>query len=118
MKVNRETAPHYNWKEVCDGWHLADEPPVSIIEERMPPDTREDMHCHDQARQFFYVLSGRAVLRLETGEETLEPGDGLFVQPGQWHQMVNPFPEDVRFLVFSTPMAHGDRRLRQEAPGD
>ncbi len=108
-KISRDTARHYSWKEVCDGWHLMERDTLSVIAERMPPGTREDMHCHRHAAQFFYLLSGRAVMRLAQGEETLLPGQGLEVPPMEAHQMTNPFSEDAEFLVISSPKAHGDK---------
>ena len=61
--ISRETAEHYNWKTVCDGWHFVQRDDLSVIAEKMPPHTAEDMHYHRQARQFFYILSGQATMR-------------------------------------------------------
>ena len=51
--TNRKTAEHYYWKKVCDGWHFLQRDDLSIIVEKMPPNTSEDMHRHQKARQFF-----------------------------------------------------------------
>lgn len=60
--LNKANAKHYIWKEVCDGWHLVDTVGLSVIQERMPPHTKEDMHRHQNAFQFFYILSGEAAM--------------------------------------------------------
>ncbi len=52
-KVDRQSARHYFWQEICDGWHLVERDDLSIITEKMPPNTSEDMHYHRKARQFF-----------------------------------------------------------------
>lgn len=62
-KITRAAAEHYHWKTVCDGWHLLKNDALSVIAEKMPPHTAEDMHHHRRSRQFFYVLSGCALMR-------------------------------------------------------
>ncbi|GLI08987.1 hypothetical protein YDYSG_50190 [Paenibacillus tyrfis] len=53
MKISKANAPHYNWGDQCDGWHLVRQPELSVIHERMPPHTAEVRHYHKQARQLF-----------------------------------------------------------------
>jgi mannose-6-phosphate isomerase-like protein (cupin superfamily) len=81
------TAAHYTWGSDCDGWHLVNRPELSVIRERMPPGTSEARHFHAVARQFFYILSGSAVLDVEGVEFELAEGDGLEVAPGARHQI-------------------------------
>jgi len=52
-KVDRQSASHYFWQEICDGWHLVERDDLSIIAEKMPPNTSEDMHYHRKARSNF-----------------------------------------------------------------
>lgn len=107
--VNRENAKHYHWKNVCDGWHFVDSGDLSIIAERMPPHTAEDMHYHSKARQFFYILTGEAKMELETGELRLEAGTGVEIAPLEAHKMMNTSQSDVEFIVVSVPKSHGDK---------
>jgi len=107
--INRQTAEHYVWGPNCDGWHLVKQPELSVIEERMLPDTSEVRHHHMQARQFFYALSGELTLEVEGREYVLGPGDGLEIHPGQKHHAFNRSGSDVRMLVISQPPSHGDR---------
>jgi quercetin dioxygenase-like cupin family protein len=102
-------AEHYLWGQACDGWHLLATDPLSVIEERMPPGSFEQRHYHRQARQFFYVLDGEATLELDGMTHRLRRGEGLHVPPEIAHQVRNDGMDDVRFLVISTPKAHGDR---------
>lgn len=108
-KINRANAEHYNWKEICDGWHFVKRNDLSVIAERMPPHSAEDMHYHRKARQFFYILSGRATMRLQAGEETLTANEGIEIAPGEAHQMRNDSDCATEFLVISLPKAHGDK---------
>ncbi len=107
--VSRETADHYVWGGVCDGWRLLDGSDLSVIEERVPAGGAEVRHVHERARQFFYVLAGSARLEFESGAVELGPGQGLEVAPGAAHRFVNAGDGDVRFLVISTPTTRGDR---------
>lgn len=108
-KIKRENAEHYNWKEVCDGWHFVAHDDLSIIAEKMPPHTAEDMHYHSKARQFFYILSGQAVMHFPGGEEILKESEGIEINPMEAHQMANDTDSDIEFLVISMPKSHGDK---------
>jgi len=107
--ISTETAEHYVWGEVCDGWHLMRTPQLSVIEERIPPGASEQRHRHEVARQFFYVLTGELTMEVEGVLHALTAGTGLEIAPGQPHQAMNRSDADVRFLVVSQPRSHGDR---------
>lgn len=108
-RISRENAPHYSWGNWCDGWHLLKESNLSVIEERMPPGTGEVRHFHRKAQQFFYVLSGQAIMEADGGPIVLREGQGMAIPPRTWHQIKNHSREVVRLLVISQPPSHGDR---------
>src|SRR6185312_7405899 len=105
--ISTETAEHYVWGEVCDGWHLVRTPQLSVIEERMPPGASGQRH--EVARQFFYVLAGELTMEVDGVLHSLNMGVGLEIGPGCAHQAMNRSGADVRFLVVSQPRSHGDR---------
>jgi mannose-6-phosphate isomerase-like protein (cupin superfamily) len=107
--VSKSTAPHYMWASVCDGWRLIDTPGLSVVEERVPPEAEELRHHHNEARQFFYVLSGMAVLETEGREHQIVAGSGIEVAPGVRHKFMNRSDYDVVFLVISAPSTKVDR---------
>ncbi len=109
--VSPDSAEHYVWGERCDGWHLVKNAELSVIRERMPPDTAEVRHRHLRARQFFYILAGAAVLEVDGVEYELSVGQGVQVEPGAAHQVFNRSQGAVEFLVVSQPPSHGDREL-------
>jgi mannose-6-phosphate isomerase-like protein (cupin superfamily) len=109
--ISPTTASHYTWGEECDGWHLVRSPSLSVIQERMPPGTREQRHRHARARQFFFVLQGHLVLEVEGTHHALSQGIGLEIPPGFAHTAMNESAMDVSFLVISQPPSHGDREL-------
>ncbi|EEG29841.1 cupin domain protein [[Clostridium] methylpentosum DSM 5476] len=108
-KISRNAAEHYKWKGICDGWYFVKRDDVSIIAEKMPPHTAEDMHYHTQSRQFFYVLSGEAVMKLPENEVSLCAGEGIEIPLGTPHQMTNRAYSELQFLVVSAPKSHGDK---------
>lgn len=58
--ISRQTAEHFTWREVCDGWYLVNQPDrLTVLHERMPPGSSEVRHLHRQAYQFFFILAGR-----------------------------------------------------------
>jgi quercetin dioxygenase-like cupin family protein len=109
--IGVSNAEHYTWGGMCDGWHLVRSEGLSVIEERMPPDTQEQRHFHTHARQFFYVLAGELTLEVEGQVHRIAAGQGIEVAPGERHQAMNPAHAgaEVRFLVISAPPAQGDR---------
>lgn len=120
MKViSTADAEHYTWPSVtnpdsitlslCDGWHLHRSDALSVIEERMPPDTAEQRHLHQHTTQFFYALAGELTIELNDEEHRLAPFTGLSVPAQTPHRVFNRGSEDARFLVISQPPSHGDR---------
>ena len=107
--TSRSTADHYRWGESCNGWHLVRDGALSVIEESMPPATREARHRHAAARQFFYVLSGVLTMEVDGTRHRLSPRTGIEIAPGIAHQSINEDDVDAEFIVVSTPPSHGDR---------
>jgi mannose-6-phosphate isomerase-like protein (cupin superfamily) len=87
--ISRKNSEHYTWGGVCDGWHLLKSPGLSVIQERVPPGGTETRHYHRHAQQFFFILSGEAVMELENKEIVLGPQQGIAVPPGSPHRLLN-----------------------------
>jgi mannose-6-phosphate isomerase-like protein (cupin superfamily) len=110
-KVSIENAEHYSWGAGCDGWHLVNQPSLSVIRERMPAGAAETNHRHHRARQFFHVLSGAATMHVEGADFVLHAGEGVEIPPGVPHRIRNDSSTDAEFLVVSQPHSHGDREV-------
>lgn len=108
-KINRQTAAHYAWGAGCEGWHLVQQPDMSVIYEHMPPGTSETRHFHRAIRQFFHVQFGELALEVQGKLHLLHAGDGLEVAPGQIHQAYNKGAGPVEFLVISNGVSRADR---------
>ena len=109
VPISRENAPHCVWGANCDGWHLLQEPNLSVIEERMPPGASQVRHFHTNAQQFFFILSGQAVMETNSERILLLAGQGVAIPPRARHQFQSHSEEPVRFLVISQPSSYGDR---------
>ena len=107
--ISKATAEHYTWGNGCDGWHLVNNPQLSVIQELMPAGTAEVRHFHNHAQQFFYVLAGKAAMEVDGRTMVLGAGEGTWIPAGVSHQMRNDSADEVHFLVISQPPSHGDR---------
>ena len=111
--INPSSAEHYKWGGPtgtdCDGWYLVRTPDLTVIEELMPPGTREERHQHARSRQFFFVLEGELTMEVEHHHFSVTAGSGIEIHPGQAHQAMNSGSSPVRMVVSSQPDSHGDR---------
>lgn len=108
--ISKQTAEHFTWRDVCDGWHLANQPTrLTVLQECMPAGTSEARHFHREAYQFFFILSGVATLEINGKREILYPQEGAEVPPLTPHQMLNCSDAPMEFLVISQPNSRDDR---------
>jgi mannose-6-phosphate isomerase-like protein (cupin superfamily) len=109
MIRSTENAEHFIWGNACDGWHLLRSDSLSVIQERMPPETSEQLHYHERAQQLFYILSGAATFEIEGESKTVSAGQSIHISKNTKHSILNNGDEDLHFLVISEPKSHGDR---------
>ncbi len=114
---NVGNAEHYVWGVECDGWRLASNPDLAVIQERVPPGRGEPKHYHVRSRQLFFILHGRLQIELNGETYVMGEGDSLEIPPTLPHCVQNPFEQDASFLVVSTPSTTGDRVYLETTPG-
>ena len=107
--VTKESAPHFIWGDVCDGWELLDTSSLHVIRERMPPGTFELRHLHQHVRQLYFVLEGTASVDLDGKLHTLAAGEAIVIEPPLPHQMRNDSSAPLEFLVISSAPPRDDR---------
>ena len=107
--INKQTAVHYLWGDNCDSWVLVDTPGLSVKQESMPGLTREKLHVHTKAQQFFFVLKGSATFYLEGSKIIVDEQSGLLIKPDTRHYIANETTEQLDFLVISQPTTNNDR---------
>ncbi len=108
-----ETAPllQYKWGNDCDAYVLVDNDDLSVKLEQMPPHSSEMVHFHATAQQFFYVLDGEAIMEIDDEEVLLQKCEGVLIEPGAVHRIINRQDSTLRFVVTSQPNTTKDRTL-------
>ena len=100
---------HYQWGDNCDGWNLVDEDTLSVKQELMPSGAEEVKHFHEAAQQFFYILKGKATFEIEDSVIEINGGEGLHIEAGKKHRIINEGKEDLEFILYSQPSTTNDR---------
>ncbi len=107
--IDKYTAEHYIWGDNCDSWVLTNTQGLSIKQETMPSSTREKLHFHTDAQQFFYILKGSATFYLEGNKIIVTEHKGILIFPKTKHYIANETTENLDFLVISQPSTNNDR---------
>jgi len=107
--IDKQTAEHYLWGSNCDSWVLTDTIGLSVKQESMPSSTREKLHFHTNAQQFFYILKGSATFYLEGDKIIVDEQKGILIRPKTKHFIANETTEQLEFLVISQPTTNNDR---------
>lgn len=109
MVLSKENASHYTWGESCDGWIFVENENLSVKQERMPAHTSEQLHYHEKAQQFFFILKGIATFEIEAETIEVKANEGLHIEAGKKHRIINNGEDDLEFILSSQPTTKGDR---------
>jgi mannose-6-phosphate isomerase-like protein (cupin superfamily) len=109
MVKNTSNAGHYIWGNNCQSYKLCDHDDLSVKQEIMPPNTSEEKHYHKIAKQFFYILKGKASFNVANETFHIHSGEGIEILSGIPHKIENRENENLEFLVISSPSTEKDR---------
>jgi mannose-6-phosphate isomerase-like protein (cupin superfamily) len=110
MKVSQQQPlAHYQWGNGCDGWVLVDTATLSVKQERMPAGTAEQLHYHERATQFFYILNGVALFEIDGEQIEVKAKEGIQIEKGTKHRIMNQANTDLEFILSSQPSTTNDR---------
>lgn len=109
IAIDKQIASHYLWGDNCDSWVLVDSSGLSVKQESMPIGTREKLHFHTHAQQFFFILKGTATFYPENEKIIVGAQKGLLIKPGTQHYIANETDEVLELLVISQPTTNQDR---------
>jgi mannose-6-phosphate isomerase-like protein (cupin superfamily) len=89
---------------------------VELFRDSMVPGASTGIHVHQQADEFFYVVSGRGLALVDTNELSIAADDFVFVPKGHEHRVKNagPTPLELVFLVDRPGLASDFRESRSE----
>jgi mannose-6-phosphate isomerase-like protein (cupin superfamily) len=107
--IDKQTAEHYLWGDNCDSWVLADTFGLSVKQENMPSSTREKLHFHNNAQQFFYILKGSATFYLNDVKTIVTEQKGILIEPKNKHYIANETNEQLEFICIFHPTTNNDR---------
>jgi len=82
---------------------------------RLTPGCRSSLHRHRIKDESFMVLRGMLHLEIDDVSMVLGPGDGVRIQPGQWHRFANPSSGRVEFVEAGTRHDDADVERRGES---
>jgi hypothetical protein len=99
--IDKETAEHYVWGDNCDSWVLADTPGLSVKQESMPGLTREKLHFHTNAQQFFIAAVEKMEATYEQVENWLEQELASFFDNDHMTQTIN-YGNWIKFIQRAT----------------
>ena len=88
----------------------------SLAEATLAPGQATLAHFHRQSEEIYYILSGRAEVRLGMDASTCEAGAAIVIAPGVTHQIRNVGPEDLVFLCACAPPYSHEDTFFEEAP--
>jgi mannose-6-phosphate isomerase-like protein (cupin superfamily) len=70
---------------------------------RYPPQGRVDLHEHATAEHVYLIISGLGVAELGDESGELGPGTFFFVPPGVPHSVTSTGPDDLVFVLVTSP---------------
>jgi len=107
--IDKKKAAHYSWGSNCDSWILTETTSLSVKQETMPPGTKEQLHFHTNAQQFFFILKGIATFYIDNSKAIVSEQQGLLIDKKSHHFIANETNAPLEFLVVSQPPVHKDR---------
>ena len=87
----------------------------TLAEARLPVGGRTTPHHHEKTEEVYYIVAGRALMRVGQETATVGPGDAIAIPPGASHQITNTGDELLRFLCCCAPgYQHDDTVLESD----
>lgn len=91
---------------------------VSVNHYHLDPETRLPwgLHAHMDQEELFIVLDGSLTFETLSGTMTVEAGDTIKFDPGEYHVGTNPFETSATFLAIGAPPDSTDIRIPLPCP--
>src|ERR1700751_5775993 len=86
----------------------------SLAEATIPVGGTVTEHFHRVTEEFYYILSGTGIMRIEDEVREVGPGDAVIIVPGQRHKITNNSQVPLVLLAFFSPdWTHEDNIPRE-----
>ena len=88
----------------------------SLAEATLPSGTHTQPHRHPVTEEFYYVLRGEGLMRVDHEEQPVGPGDAILIPAGTSHTLANTGSDDLVILCCcAPPYSHEDTILEDNA---
>jgi mannose-6-phosphate isomerase-like protein (cupin superfamily) len=75
----------------------------SVAHVLIPPGKASLLHFHPVAEESYYILKGKARIRIGEEESTVTPGQIVLISPGRPHKISNIGEDGLEFLATCVP---------------
>ena len=103
-----QSLKHYKWENDCDGWNLVDNNSYQWSRKKCRQGL-QNKNITEKAQQFFFILKGVAQFEIEDATLQINSGEGLHIEAGKKHRILNAGNEDLEFILCSQPSTINDR---------
>jgi mannose-6-phosphate isomerase-like protein (cupin superfamily) len=83
---------------------------------KFEPNGASVCHYHQDRTETFYIIAGKALIRINEQEHLLTAGEHIIISPGQYHQVKNISENEPMVLIENCKPAwsHQDMHLELE----
>ena len=103
MLKKKSAANMVEWAPQHFSWTLVDKDDLTVKLEEIPVEGKSDLHFHQRAFQFFFILDGIAEMHLRGKNYNLERYDGIEIPLNVKHRIVNKGETKLFFMLISCP---------------
>lgn len=89
--------------------------PFSIALAAVEPGKRTLRHIHETSAEFYYIIKGVGIIRLNSSKESIEEHTLIYIPPKTRHTVTNTGKDDLLILcICHPPYSHEDTRMVKE----
>jgi mannose-6-phosphate isomerase-like protein (cupin superfamily) len=67
------------------------------------PGSQQPLHSHANSEQVYVIVRGEGRMLIDDEEQTVSPGDTVFIAPGSWHAIRNDSGTELVFATAASP---------------
>ncbi len=78
---------------------------------RLPAGNSFAPHYHEDMQEIFVIVQGAVEAVVGSESVTLQRGDAIMIDPHEVHEMSNPGPDDIEYVVFGISRGTGGKTV-------
>jgi mannose-6-phosphate isomerase-like protein (cupin superfamily) len=99
--VNERGDGQVSYLTLAPGQHGSANFAVTWVE--CAPGSQQPLHSHAGSEQVYVIVSGEGTMLIEGEEQTVGPGDTVFIPPGSKHAIRNDSAAELVFATAASP---------------